>query len=64
MKSIPVASRSFLTGTGIADAVMRYRLQLAFAETMDVANIPFLSSDGSINRAQICIGCRTDKFVT
>ncbi|WP_159605483.1 hypothetical protein [Agromyces humi] len=56
MKLITSRVGSFLTGNEIADAVMRYGLALARKQQLDLIEIPFVSTDGSVRRAQFLIG--------
>lgn len=64
MKTIITASGAFLTGTEIADAVTAYALALARARALDVVDIPFLTRDGSLHRAQFRIGWQVETAVT
>jgi hypothetical protein len=56
MKLITSRVGSYLTGNEIADAVMRYGLALARKQQLDLIEIPFISNDGSVRRAQFTIG--------
>jgi hypothetical protein len=60
MKSIVTTYGSYLTGTEIADAVTGYGLALARAHSVDVVDIPFIASDGSIGRVELRIGWLSD----
>ena len=64
MKTIHIAGRSFFSGTEIADAVMRYGLELARVELLDDVEILFVDSDGMTSRALIRIGWRIDMILT
>jgi hypothetical protein len=64
MKTIRTTSGSFLTGSEIADAVTAYALALARARELDVVDIPFVTHDGSINRAEFRIGWLIETVVT
>jgi hypothetical protein len=64
MKTIRTTCGSFLTGTEIADAVTAYGLALARAHELDVVDIPFLTEDGWINRAELRIGWLIETVVT
>ena len=64
MKTIRTTCGSFLTGTEIADAVTAYGLALARARELDVVDIPFLTDDGSVNRAEFRIGWLIETVVT
>jgi hypothetical protein len=64
MKTIRTANGSFLTGNEIADGVTAYGLALARAREVDVVDIPFVSDDGSVNRAEFRIGWLIETVVT
>jgi hypothetical protein len=64
MKTIHVAGKRFLTGSELADAVMRYSLELARAELLDDVGIIFRKADGKTGRALIRVGWRIDTVVT
>jgi hypothetical protein len=63
MKLIRTSGDSFLTGAEIADAVTTYGLALARARELDVVDIPFVTGDGSVCRAQLRIGWLIDTVV-
>jgi len=56
MKRIFHSGGSVVTGTDLADAVMRYAEALGNRHETDVVDIPVLADDGSQGRAQILIG--------
>ncbi|MGC5172250.1 hypothetical protein ACPW96_16555 [Micromonospora sp. DT81.3] len=60
MKTIVTTYGSFLTGTEIADAVTGYGLALARVHGVDVVDIPFVASDGSVSRVDLRIGWLSD----
>ena len=64
MKTIRTAGSSFLTGTEIADAVMAYGLALARVRELDIVDIPFVTADGAITRAEFRIGWLIDTVIT
>ena len=64
MKTIVTAIGAFRTGTEIADAVTAYGLALARVRALDVVDIPFVTADGSIHRAELRIGWRVETAVT
>jgi len=64
MKTIITTSGAFRTGTEIADAVTAYALALARVRALDVVDIPFLTRDGSLHRAQFRIGWQVETAVT
>lgn len=64
MKTVITPSGAFLTGTEIADAVTAYALALARVRALDVVDIPFVASDGSLRRAQFRIGWQVETAVT
>jgi len=64
MKTIITRSGAFRTGTEIADAVTAYALALARVRALDVVDIPFLTRDGSVRRAQFRIGWQVETAVT
>jgi hypothetical protein len=64
VKTIRTTNGSFLTGTEIADAVTAYGLALARARELDVVDIPFVTDDGSVNRAEFRIGWQVETVVT
>jgi len=57
MKVLTVGGGSYLTGSAIADAVLRYGLALAKRRDIDLVDIPFLG-DGGVRRALVTIGWR------
>jgi hypothetical protein len=57
MKLLTAGGGSYLTGSEIADAVVRYGLALAKRRDVDLVDIPFLS-DGRVRRAIFTIGWR------
>ena len=63
MKTIVTSSGAFLTGTEIADAVTAYGLALARVRALDVVDIPFVTADGSLHRAEFRIGWGVDMVV-
>jgi len=63
MKTIVTSFGAFLTGTEIADAVTAYGLALARVRALDVVDIPFVTADGSLHRAEFRVGWRVDMFV-
>ena len=64
MKSIITRSGAFVTGAEIADAVMAYGLALARIGALDVVDIPFVASNGSVGRVQLRIGWKIETAVT
>jgi hypothetical protein len=58
MKMLTVGGGSFLTGSAIADAVLRYGLALAKRRDIDLVEIPYLAGGGAIRRAEFMIGWR------
>ena len=60
MKTIVTTYGSYLTGTEIADAVTGYGLALARAHNVDVVDIPFIASDGSVARVDLRVGWLSD----
>jgi len=60
MKLITSRVGSYLTGSEIADAVMRYGLALARKQQLDLVEIPFVSNDGSVRRAQFTVGWQVE----
>ncbi|HWI32162.1 MAG TPA: hypothetical protein VNT50_11780 [Microbacterium sp.] len=63
MKTIVTSYGSYLTGTEIADAVTAYGLALARVQGVDIVDIPFLSSDGSVSRVSLRVGWLSDMAV-
>ena len=51
---------SYVTGTAIADAVLRYGHALARAREIDVVDIPFVTLDGQAARVQMTVGWCAD----
>lgn len=64
MKTVITGGKSFLTGGEIADAITAYGLALARVRDLDVVDIPFVSADGSVHRAQLRIGWMIDTIIT
>lgn len=60
MKLLINRNGSYLTGDDLADAVMDYGLALARNREMDIVDIPFLASDGSVGRVQLTVGWNLD----
>jgi len=60
MKLLTTSVGSYLTGTAIADAVLRYGLTLAKRRDVDIVDIPYLGEDGEVRRARFTIGWRYD----
>lgn len=56
MKRIFHPGGSIVTGSDLADAVMRYAEALSNRRETDVVDIPVISDDGSPGRAQFLIG--------
>ena len=59
MKVLTAGGGSYLTGSEIADAVVRYGLSLAKRRDVDLVDIPFVR-DGRVNRASFTVGWRCD----
>lgn len=59
MKVLTAGGGSYLTGSDIADAVVRYGLALAKRRDVDLVDIPFVG-DGEVRRAAFTIGWRCD----
>jgi hypothetical protein len=57
MKVLTAGGGSYLTGSEIADAVVRYGLALAKRRDVDLVDIPFVG-DGQVRRAIFTIGWR------
>ncbi len=64
MKLLTNRNGSFLTGDELADAVMRYGLALARTRELDIVDIPFLASDGTVRRVQLSVGWNVDTTAT
>jgi len=60
MKTIITTRGSFLTGSEIADAVTSYGLALARMRDLDVVDVPFVTAEGTLSRAQFTIGWGAD----
>jgi hypothetical protein len=58
MKMLTVGGGSYLTGSAIADAVLRYGLALARRRDVDLVDIPYLAGAGEVRRAEFTIGWR------
>jgi hypothetical protein len=56
MKLVSVGAASFLTGTDIADALMRYAKELWARRRVDLVEIPVLSENGHAQQAQFLVG--------
>jgi hypothetical protein len=59
MKLLTVGGGSYLTGSDIADAVLRYGLALAKRRDVDLVDIPYLG-EGHVRRAAFTIGWRCE----
>jgi hypothetical protein len=59
MKLLNVGGGSYLTGSDIADAVLRYGLVLAKRRDIDLVDIPFVVG-GRVKRAAFMIGWRCE----
>lgn len=59
MKIVSNRSGAFLTGTDVADAVMRYTLELCRRRDVALVDIPVLDSVGDHRRWELVIGWRT-----
>ena len=64
MKTISIKSASFLTGSEIAEAVLRYGLALAQTRRVDLVDIPVMSPDGGTRRACFMVGWLVDAATT
>ena len=51
---------SYLTGDDLADAVLNYGLALARQRRLDLVDVPYRRSDGSIARVRMTVGWRSD----
>jgi hypothetical protein len=60
MKLLTNRNGSYLTGTEIADAVLRYGLALAKRQDVDIVDVPFVGSDGVIRRVEFTVGWQAD----
>ena len=56
MKILSTRNGSFLTGSEIADAVVHYGLALSKRRDIDSINVPFVSTDGTVDRVDLFIG--------
>lgn len=56
MKLLTAGGGSYLTGSAIADAVMRYGLVLARRRDIDLVDIPYRTAEGLVRRAAFTIG--------
>jgi hypothetical protein len=63
MKRIYHPGGSIVTGSDLADAVMRYAEALSNRHETDVVDIPVIADDGSHGRAQFLIG-RSSQLVS
>jgi hypothetical protein len=59
MKVLTAGGGSYLTGSDIADAVVRYGLALARRRDVDLVDIPFVG-DGQVRRAIFTVGWRCE----
>jgi len=64
MKLLTNRNGSFLTGDDLADAVMRYGLALARRREIDIVDIPFRATDGTVRRVQLSVGWNVDTTAT
>ncbi|HEX5858871.1 MAG TPA: hypothetical protein VFY91_12260 [Microbacterium sp.] len=60
MKILSNRNGSYVTGTAIADAVLRYGHALAKTRDIDVVDIPFVAADGLPARVQLTVGWCAD----
>lgn len=63
MKLVTIHDTSYLTGDELADAVVVYGVALAKRRERDVVDIPILTSEGVVNRAQLTIGSHLEPSV-
>lgn len=56
MKTLTNQLGSYLTGTDIADAVLRYGLALSRARDVDIVDIPFVDGGGVTRRVEMTVG--------
>jgi hypothetical protein len=64
MKLLTNRNGSYLTGTEIADAVLRYGLALAKRQDVDIVDVPFVDSEGRIRRVELMVGWHSDTTAT
>ena len=60
MKHIVMSIGTFRTGDLLAEAVGRYALALAHAYDSAVVDVPYLSADGTLQRAELRVGWLVD----
>ncbi|WP_285114238.1 hypothetical protein [Leifsonia sp. fls2-241-R2A-40a] len=60
MKSISVGVHTLLTGTEIAEAVLRLGVALARHRELDTVDIPVIVEDGTTARAGFAVGWQSD----
>lgn len=60
MKLLTAGGGSYLTGSAIADAVLRYGLVLARRRDIDLVDIPYRTAEGLVRRVAFTIGWRYD----
>ena len=58
MKLLTVGGGVYLTGSAIADAVLRYGLALSKRRDVDIVEIPYVAEYGDVRRAEFTIGWR------
>ena len=56
MKTLITATGSYLTGSRIADAVMRHGLALSRRHDVGLVELPFIDADGVVRRVSIMSG--------
>jgi hypothetical protein len=64
VKTIITSIGAYTTGAEIADTVAAYGLALARCRDLDLVDIPFVTAEGSLHRAQLRIGWLVETVVT
>ncbi|HEX5729441.1 hypothetical protein [Microbacterium sp.] len=60
MKALTNRVGTYVTGDGVADAVLSYALALARARQLDVVDIPFVAGGGEVARVKMMVGWMVD----
>ncbi len=62
MKRVFYSGGSIVTGSEIADALLRYAMELAMRQLADVIEVPVLDDFGEVQRAQLLISPASQLF--
>ncbi|WP_349898243.1 hypothetical protein [Parafrigoribacterium soli] len=58
MKTLTLPNAEYVTGSDIADGVLKYSLALTRRQDVDIVDVPFVGDHGAIWRVQLIVGWR------